>query len=129
MRAGTWTVRSANFTGWRKSARYQLIMLVRAPGCDHAARYSARSWGEKVPGRLDRSRPRAPRRKSKAEKSASGNQGSWKKNIYQLRRIWRGRVRRKRRITEGCGTLRIASFAIRCGCERAALHATAAPQS
>src|SRR5208282_4154076 len=94
MRVGTWTVESGNLMRWRNAARYQLIMAVSAPGCDHAARYWERSSAEKVPGRLERTRERTPRRKWKAENAASGIKGSWKKNIYQLRRSWRRFVSR-----------------------------------
>src|SRR5271168_4294463 len=89
MRVGTWTVESGNLERWRNAARYQLIMPVSAPGCDHAARYWERSSSENVPGRLERTRDRTPRRKLKAVKATSGIKGSWKKNMYQLRRSWR----------------------------------------
>src|SRR5260370_40082112 len=101
MGVGTRTVLSANLDRVRKSARYKLTMRVSEQGCDQADRYWARSSGVKVPGRLERRRARTPTRKLKAQKRASGSQGSWKKNMYQLRRSWCGRVLRNLRITDG----------------------------
>src|SRR5271165_4024226 len=89
MRVGTWTRESGNLPPWRKAARYQFIVAVRAPGCDQAARYWERSLLENVPGRLELTRARTPRRKLNAEKAASGSHGSWRRNMYQLRRSWR----------------------------------------
>src|SRR5260370_34975654 len=104
-------------------------MPVSAPGWDQAARYWARSSVEKVPGRLERRSDREPMWKLKAEKRASGSQGSWKKNMYQLRRNWRGRVLRKFRITEGWGGVRSTSLEMRGGWRRAALQGTAGAPS
>src|SRR5260370_26858698 len=129
MRVGTRTVLSGNLARVRKSARYQLTMPVSEPGCDQADRYWARSSGVKVRGRLERRRARTPTRKLKAQKRASGSQGSCKKNMYQLRRRWRGFVLRNFRITEGSRTLRTASLARRCECTRAALKKKARPHS
>src|SRR5580698_309048 len=89
MRVGTWTIESGNLPRYRKAARYQFIMAVSAPGCDQAERYSARSSAENVPERLELRSALLPKRKSKAEKTSSGSNGSWRRNMYQLRRIWR----------------------------------------
>jgi hypothetical protein len=65
--------------GRKRKARYQLSMLVSAPGRSQACRYSAISSSSKAPSRLDVLSARASKAERRAPKTASGSKGIWKK--------------------------------------------------